>query len=548
MDSKIDIPKELIQELRSSSRKRPIKTILRENWGLVEKIDAKLKDADISKNLKPVPAHLTQNFMSTVSVLVNPRKLRRSKSEPPEDEVSDFESDLRDAQRDWRGFFYKYETEIHDFAVSAKKNGGVDFHEELWKRGRIEKLTTAVWNISERVQNKTVSIIPPSRFIFSFISFLASWTIMPVINTPRKLSGAASSLLRFQDRKPVENGYSQNGTQRNGTIANGADKNGAEKNGTTKSDSKISKLIITPVESDKKLRKFHEEMKDTEKFISEKNQEWHEKLNMYQKEISARLEVQEKRLYSEIEKFQQEKEARRQQEEEEFTKRMNQQDTEFHKIIKKIDDERKKLSEEEHKNLLETCKKQDAELLNLLEMTLSPKSVQRNWEEHEDYWSSRLQILRNSLALVRSEFWHFERYFRQQSENPDKNPNFVKTIYEMESASFGQTVTRAQSLINNQHEFFDALFDKYDDDFFLRVLWKITSNIANQLDKVILELWSIAVNSSDFDHFRLRSAVLEIDPCSIPTSWRLKGICHSADPSDYEDALSNSSPSVYSHF
>ena len=87
--------------------------------------------------------------------------------------------------------------------------------------------------------------------------------------------------------------------------------------------------------------------------------------------------------------------------------------------------------EEEHKNLLETCKKQDAELLNLLEMTLSPKSVQRNWEEHEDYWSSRLQILRNSLALVRSEFWHFERYFRQQSENPDKNPNFVKTIYEV---------------------------------------------------------------------------------------------------------------------
>ncbi|EFO91690.1 hypothetical protein CRE_06075 [Caenorhabditis remanei] len=76
---------------------------------------------------------------------------------------------------------------------------------------------------------------------------------------------------------------------------------------------------------------------------------------------------------------------------------------------------------------------------------------------------------------------------------------------------------------------------------------KITSNIANQLDKVI-ELWSIAVNSSDFDHFRLRSAVLEIDPCSIPTPWRLNGICHSADPSDYEDALSNSSPSVYSHF
>ncbi|KAF1750296.1 hypothetical protein GCK72_016844 [Caenorhabditis remanei] len=79
---------------------------------------------------------------------------------------------------------------------------------------------------------------------------------------------------------------------------------------------------------------------------------------------------------------------------------------------------------------------------------------------------------------------------------------------------------------------------------------KITSNIANQLDKVIFELWSIAVNSSDFDHFYqlLRSAVLEIDPCSIPTSWRLKGICHSADPSDYEDALSNSSPSVHSHF
>ena len=78
---------------------RPIKTILRENWGLVEKIDAKLKDADTSKNLKPVPAHLAQNFLSTLSVLVNPRKLWRSKSEPPEDEVSDFENDLRDAQR-----------------------------------------------------------------------------------------------------------------------------------------------------------------------------------------------------------------------------------------------------------------------------------------------------------------------------------------------------------------------------------------------------------------------------------------------------------------
>lgn len=533
MDYKVEIPRELIQELKSPSRKRPIKTILRENWGLVEKVDTQLKNREeTSESLPLLVVHLMQNFMTVVSYLVNPRKLstrkRRTSDELP-DEIWNFENDLRDAQKDWRAFFNKYEKEFLIFAQKAKKYAGVNFHEELWKQSRFQKLTSTIFNISSTIQNRTVRIIPPSRFIFAFVGFLASWTIVPVFNTPRKLSNATSRLLKIPD-KPIQNGYHK-------------------QNGTTKSsESKISNLIITPIESDVKMKQFHAGMKNSDKFIGEQEQEWQEKLNMYQKEISARLEVQEKRLYAELEKFQEEKDARRKLEEEEFAKRMKQQETEFHKIIKKIDDERKKFSEDEQRDLLETCKEQDVALLRLLDMSLSPKSDLKNWEDHEDYWSSRLQILRNSLTLVRSEFWNFERYFRQHSENPEKTPNFVKTIYEIESASFGQTVTRAQTLINNQHEFFDVLFDKYDDDFFLKVLWKITSEVSAQLDKIILELWSIAVNSSEFDHFRLRSAVLEIDPYSIPTTWRLKGICHSADPSDYEDALSNGSPSVYSHF
>lgn len=533
---KIEVPNDLINELKNPSRKRPIKTILRENWSLVEEIDVELKNVkDIPEKLPPVVGHLIQNFMTIVSFLVNPRKLsirkRKSKSDPP-DEITDFENDLREAQRDWSQFFNKHEKLLLTFAQYSKSNAKINFHEELWQRSKFQKLTSVIYDFSEKIQNKTVSIIPSSRFIFAFVGFLASWTIVPVFNTPRKLSNATAKLLKPIE-KPTRNGVQNNGKQ-NGTPR--------------KKESEISKLIITPIESDEKVDKFHENMKYSEKIIAAKEQEWLEKLNMYQKEISARLEVQEKRLFAEIEHFEEEKQSRRQQEEDEFKKRMNQQDAEFHKIIKKIDEERKKFSQEEHQNVLETSKKQDKALLNLLDLSLSPKSRSKSWEEHEDYWSSRLQILRNSLALVRSEFWNFERYFRQQSENPDRSPNFVKTIYEMESASFGQTVTRAQSLINNQHEFFDVLFDKYDDDMFLKVLWKITSEVSNQLDKVVLELWNIAVNSSDFDHFRLRSAVLEIDPHSIPTTWRLKGICHSADPSDYEDSLSNGSPSVYSHF
>uniref|UniRef100_A0A1I7U837 SUN domain-containing protein n=1 Tax=Caenorhabditis tropicalis TaxID=1561998 RepID=A0A1I7U837_9PELO len=451
------------------------------------------------------------------------------KVELPKDLINEL---MNPSRKEWRRFFEKYENEFLIFAQFSKKNAKVNLHEELWKRSRLQKLTSNIYNFSEKVQNKTVSIIPPSRFLFAFVAFIASWTIIPVFNTPKKISNATANLL-----KPIQKPY-QNGNYHNG-----------KQNGTkTTTESSISKLIITPIESNEKLKSFHKNMKDSEKMIAEKEQEWVEKLNKYQKEISARLEVQEKRLFAEIEQFEGEKQSRRQQEEEEFKKRMNQQDLEFHKIIKKIDTERKKFSEEEHQTVLETCKKQDESLLNLLDCSLSPKSKSKNWEDHEDYWSSRLQILKNSLALVRSEFWNFERYFRQQSENSDKCPNFVKTIYEMESASFGQTVTRAQSLISNQQEFFDVLFDKYDDDMFLRVLWKITSEVSNQLDKIILELWSIAVNSNDFDHFRLRSAVLDIDPNSIPTTWRLKGICHSVDPSDYEDSLSHGSPSVYSHF
>nr|pir hypothetical protein Y6E2A.3 - Caenorhabditis elegans [Caenorhabditis elegans] len=217
---------------------------------------------------------------------------------------------------------------------------------------------------------------------------------------------------------------------------------------------------------------------------------------------------------------------------------MMEQDQEFQKIIRKIDVDRKTFAEEKHLKLMEACENQDEVLLKLLNSSL--KSF--HWEEHEEYWASRLNVLRNSLSLIRSEFWSFERYFRQQAENPEMCPNF------MESASFGQTVTRAQTLISNQHEFFDVLFDKYDDDLFLKVLWKATSQVANQLDKIIFELWSIAVNSHGYDYFKLRSAVMEVDPSSIPTTWRLKGICHSADPSDYEDSLSIGSPSVYSHF
>lgn len=536
MDCEVEVPKDLIHELKNPSRKRPIKTVLRDNWGLVEEIDGKLKnEKEISGKVSLVVTHLIQNFMAIVSLLVNPRKIsirkKRSKSDPP-DEILEFENDLREAQKDWRKFFNKYEKEFITFAQYSKKNAGVHFHEELWQSSIIEKLTSFLLNFSERIQNRIVNIIPPSRFIFAFVGFLASWTIVPVFNTPRKLSSATLNLL-----KPREKPY------KNGVIHK------SKNNGTTKStEPEISKLIITPIESDEKVRKFHENMKSSEKLIAEKEQEWQEKLNKYQKEISARLEVQEKRLFADIEKFEEEKRSKRQEEEDEFKKRMNQQDLEFHKIIKKIDSERKTFSEEEHHHVLETCKQQDKALLSLLDLSLSPKSRSKSWEEHEDYWSSRLQILRNSLALVRSEFWNFERYFRQQSENPKRSPNFVKTIYEMESASFGQTVTRAQSLINNQHELFDVLFDKYDDDLFLKVLCKITSDVSSQLDKIILELWSIAVNSSDYDHFRLRSAVLEIDPCSIPTTWRLKGICHSADPSDYEDSLSAGSPSVYSHF
>ncbi|CAP30686.2 Protein CBG11549 [Caenorhabditis briggsae] len=540
MDWVVEVPRELIQELRNPNRKRPIKTILRENWGLVEKIDTNLKNGkELPETLPLLVVHLMQNFMTVVSFLVNPRKLstrkRRSSNETP-DEIWNFENDLREAQKDWKTFFYKYEKEFLILARKSKVSAGVNFHEELWRRSRLQKLTSFVFQIGEKVQNKTVSIIPPSRFLFAFVGFLASWTIVPVFNTPKKLGEATSNLLKPSE-KITQNGY-KNGKQ-----------NGKE-NGSTKSsaESKISKLIFTPTESHEKMKQFQAGMKNSDKFIGEREQEWQEKLNMYQKEISARLEVQEKRLFAEIEKFQEEKNARRQQEEEEFTKRMNQQDIEFHKIIKKIDTDRKKFSHDEQRDLLETCKEQDIALLRLLDMSLAPLNVSRSWEDHEDYWSSRLQILRNALASVRSEFWNFERYFRQHSENPEKTPNFVKTIYEMESASFGQTVTRAQTLINNQHEFFDVLFDKYDDDLFLKVLWKITSDVSSQLDRIILEMWSIAVNSSDFDHFRLRSAVLEIDPSSIPTTWRLKGICHSADPSDYEDALSNGSPSVHSHF
>lgn len=536
MDWKVEVPRDLINELKNPSRKRPIKTIFRENWSLVEEIDGQLKNVeDASENLHPVVNHLFQNFMAIVSFLVNPRKLsirkKRSKSEPP-DEIIEFENDLREAQKDWSIFFAKYEKEFLVFAQYSKSKAKVNFHEELWKRSRLQKLTSSIYSISEKIQNRIVRIIPPSRFLFAFVGFIASWTVVPVFNTPRKLSAATVNLIKPRE-KPYQNAVNHKGKQ-NGT--------------SNATEPEISKLIITPVESDEKVLKFHQGMRDSEKKIAEKEQEWQEKLNKYQKEISARLEVQEKRLYADIEQFEEEKQSRRKQEEEEFKKRMNQQDLEFHKIIKKIDNERKQFSEEEHHHVLETCKQQDKSLLGLLDLSLSPKSRSRSWEEHEDYWSSRLQVLRNSLALVRSEFWNFERYFRQQSENPERSPNFVKTIYEMESASFGQTVTRAQSLINNQHEFFDVLFDKYDDDLFLKVLWKITSDVSSQLDKVVLELWSIAVNSSDYDHFRLRSSVLEIDPYSIPTTWRLKGICHSADPSDYEDSLSAGSPSVYSHF
>lgn len=77
-----------------------------------------------------------------------------------------------------------------------------------------QKLTSAITNFSEKIQNKTVSYIPPSRFLFAFVGFLASWTIVPVFNTPKKISS------KIFTPKHVEQSMNGNGVhkmEKNGT-------------------------------------------------------------------------------------------------------------------------------------------------------------------------------------------------------------------------------------------------------------------------------------------------------------------------------------------
>ncbi|CAI2354960.1 unnamed protein product [Caenorhabditis sp. 36 PRJEB53466] len=503
MGGHVDVPNDLINELRDPHRKRSVKTILRENWNLIGDIDKALKtigDEVIGQN--ELVLFLLHNFLFIITLIVNPRRISTRKPKTRSDEIQKFEDDLRDAQKNWRHFFDKHEATFKLVSTIAMREGKVNFHGELWQKSKFQKFTSRIIHVLLVFRAKTEHLIPPSRFIFMLIASIANWTLTPLLNFPSKTRIEPSNeRLRVETVSKCDNNY----------------------------------YDIEYVEKvDEKLVEFDAQVHETSKHLSEKELEWIEEANKHRKEVSARLEVQTKRFAARIGEFEKERESRRKREEQAFQEIMQQQQAEFRKMVGEIEERRKMTQDEELEQLLEMCEHQDEALLYLFD---NRKTRTFQWEQHEAYWSNRLHLLRNSLAQIRSEFWSFERYFIQRFEQDNtRNVNFIEDVYKMESASFGRTVTRTLTFLNTEQDFFESLLHKYSDDFFLRILLKIVNKVAGQLDKVILELWSVAVHiDARDDLLQLRNAVHDIDPYSIPTLWRLKGICHSADPHDYHD-------------
>lgn len=71
-------------------------------------------------------------------MIVSPKKVSLRKQKTKHEDVLEFEDDLREAQKDWKVFFGKYEEVMKVVVKVAKENGKVDFHAEMWQRTRLQ--------------------------------------------------------------------------------------------------------------------------------------------------------------------------------------------------------------------------------------------------------------------------------------------------------------------------------------------------------------------------------------------------------------------------
>ncbi|CAL2045832.1 unnamed protein product [Caenorhabditis brenneri] len=213
-----------------------------------------------------------------------------------------------------------------------------------------------------------------------------------------------------------------------------------------------------------------------------------------------------------------------------FQRKLSSQNQKFSEELQKMKDKQERLNreaEEEMRNFRRESAMRIQMFLNCIQLKI-------RWEEQEREWSDWLRHTRESVIKVKKQFMEFDRIRRFEDE--------ADTL--SEATYFHKMVQTAYEILVYSFRRIDLLFNKYDEKLFLKVIQKKISDVATKLCNLMEELDNFQNTKQFYDNiYRLES---EIDSMEIPTTTKLRQICGTASPHEYDIITPPKQPKSYS--
>ncbi|PIC28476.1 hypothetical protein B9Z55_020374 [Caenorhabditis nigoni] len=203
---------------------------------------------------------------------------------------------------------------------------------------------------------------------------------------------------------------------------------------------------------------------------------------------------------------------------EEFQRELNAQNEKFAEELRKMREKRERLNREAEEDMRQFRK----ESAMRIQMFLNCIQLRIRWEEQEQEWGDWLKSLRVPIVRVKTILLEFE----YQRKHNDEEENKSDIMYLQKSVQIAYVILtyEFENLVNLSY--------RYEDKLFLKVIQYFISQLATKLCFMMEELDEYEQNEEFFN--KIKEMSKNIDAMDIPTTSKLRVICSSASPDDYE--------------
>ncbi|CAO4380635.1 unnamed protein product [Caenorhabditis nigoni] len=203
---------------------------------------------------------------------------------------------------------------------------------------------------------------------------------------------------------------------------------------------------------------------------------------------------------------------------EEFQRELNAQNEKFAEELRKMREKRERLNREAEEDMRQFRK----ESAMRIQMFLNCIQLRIRWEEQEQEWGDWLKSLRVPIVRVKTILLEFE--YQRKHNDEEENKSDIMYLQKSVQIAYDKLTYEFENLVNLSY--------RYEDKLFLKVIQYFISQLATKLCVMMEELDEYEQNEEFFN--KIKEMSKNIDAMDIPTTSKLRVICSSASPDDYE--------------